>query len=216
MSKKELDEELFFLCKKCGYKFGGFYEHEKCDKCGGEFFTMPDEQYEQELKAELDTIYRHDELTNTLRSINDLPKLVEILNKHNIPHEFVRSEVLRVIEEQDEMCAGLAELRRKREKRQRPKLVEILNKHNIPHEFVRSEVLRVIEEQDEMCAGLAELRRKREKRQRANGIKSGMNISCPYCKSSNVRKINFTERMIDLGGKKLGKQWHCMSCGSDF
>lgn len=164
-----LKEDTFFLCKKCGYTFGSLYEEEKCGKCGGEFFTMPYEQYEQELKAELDTIYRHDELTNTLRSINDLPKLVEILNKHNIPHEFVRSEVLRVIEEQDEMCAGLAELRRKR-----------------------------------------------EKRQRANGIKSGMNISCPYCKSSNVRKINFTERMIDLGGKKLGKQWHCMSCGSDF
>lgn len=47
------------------------------------------------------------------------------------------------------------------------------------------------------------------------------NIHCPYCNSSNVTKIGTINRavsvdMFGLASKKLGKQWHCNSCGSDF
>ena len=47
------------------------------------------------------------------------------------------------------------------------------------------------------------------------------NIHCPYCNSSNVTKISTVNRavsvgMLGLASKKLGKQWHCNSCGSDF
>lgn len=46
-------------------------------------------------------------------------------------------------------------------------------------------------------------------------------VTCSYCGSSNVKKISFTSRTIStglfgLGSKKIGKQWHCNNCGSDF
>ena len=47
------------------------------------------------------------------------------------------------------------------------------------------------------------------------------NIHCPYCNSSNVTKIGTVNRAVSVGmfglaSKKLGKQWRCNSCGSDF
>lgn len=46
-------------------------------------------------------------------------------------------------------------------------------------------------------------------------------VKCPYCKSANVRKISTAGRVVStglfgLGSKKIGKQWHCGNCGSDF
>lgn len=46
-------------------------------------------------------------------------------------------------------------------------------------------------------------------------------VSCPYCKSGSVRKISTASRLLSTGlfglaSKKIGKQWHCGSCGSDF
>ena len=46
-------------------------------------------------------------------------------------------------------------------------------------------------------------------------------VECPYCHSSNTKKITTTGRMMSIGifgfaSKKIGKQWHCNQCGSDF
>lgn len=46
-------------------------------------------------------------------------------------------------------------------------------------------------------------------------------IICPYCKATNIRKIGIVSRSVSagifgLGSKKIGKQWHCDHCGSDF
>lgn len=46
-------------------------------------------------------------------------------------------------------------------------------------------------------------------------------VTCPYCKATNVRKIGIVSRSISasifgLASKKIGKQWHCDHCGSDF
>lgn len=46
-------------------------------------------------------------------------------------------------------------------------------------------------------------------------------VKCPYCNSENVNKISTTSRTVStflfgLGSKKIGKQWHCNKCGSDF
>lgn len=46
-------------------------------------------------------------------------------------------------------------------------------------------------------------------------------VTCPYCKATNVRKIGIVGRSVSvglfgLGSKKIGKQWHCDNCGSDF
>lgn len=46
-------------------------------------------------------------------------------------------------------------------------------------------------------------------------------VKCPYCNSSNTKKLSSMSRMFSgglfgLGSGKIGKQWHCNSCGSDF
>ena len=46
-------------------------------------------------------------------------------------------------------------------------------------------------------------------------------VECPYCHKTDVRKISTADRMVSTGllgmaSKKLGKQWHCNKCGSDF
>lgn len=45
--------------------------------------------------------------------------------------------------------------------------------------------------------------------------------SCPYCNSVSTRKIStlsraFSTGLFGLGSSKVGKQWHCNKCGSDF
>lgn len=46
-------------------------------------------------------------------------------------------------------------------------------------------------------------------------------VKCPYCKSANVKKLSFTGKALSVGtlglfSKKIGKQWHCNKCNSDF
>lgn len=46
-------------------------------------------------------------------------------------------------------------------------------------------------------------------------------ITCPYCKSTNTTKIGVVKRSVSFGlfgfgSGKVGKQWHCNSCKSDF
>lgn len=46
-------------------------------------------------------------------------------------------------------------------------------------------------------------------------------IKCPYCSATNLTKISAVGRAVSiglfgLGSKKIGKQWHCNKCGSDF
>lgn len=50
---------------------------------------------------------------------------------------------------------------------------------------------------------------------------SKSSASCPYCNSSNTRKISTGSRLLStgffgLGSSKIGKNYHCNSCGSDF
>ncbi len=51
--------------------------------------------------------------------------------------------------------------------------------------------------------------------------KSKPTVKCPYCSSTNTKKLSSMSRMFSgglfgLGSGKIGKQWHCNSCGSDF
>lgn len=52
-------------------------------------------------------------------------------------------------------------------------------------------------------------------------INSKPTITCPYCQSTNIKKISKTSRFVSTGlfglaSSKIGKQWHCNSCKSDF
>lgn len=50
---------------------------------------------------------------------------------------------------------------------------------------------------------------------------NSLGVKCPYCNATNVKKISSANRIVStglfgLGSKKIGKQWHCNHCGSDF
>lgn len=46
-------------------------------------------------------------------------------------------------------------------------------------------------------------------------------VKCPYCGSCDVKKISTGSRVVSvsmtgLASKKIGKQWHCNNCNSNF
>ena len=48
-----------------------------------------------------------------------------------------------------------------------------------------------------------------------------VHVECPYCHATNTTKISTVSRMVSVGtlgpaSKKIGKQWHCNHCGSNF
>ena len=52
-------------------------------------------------------------------------------------------------------------------------------------------------------------------------IQSKPEVTCPYCHTTNVKKITTTSKVVNtvifgIFGTKRHKQWHCNSCGSDF
>lgn len=69
---------------------------------------------------------------------------------------------------------------------------------------------------------------KRHYEQELNKLKNNSNniptkpiITCPYCQSTNTKKIGVVGRSVSFGlfgfgSSKMGKQWHCNRCGSDF
>mgnify|MGYP000843824097 FL=1 len=55
----------------------------------------------------------------------------------------------------------------------------------------------------------------------AKAAESMRKVTCPYCGSVNVKKVSTISRMASvsffgLSSKKVGKQWHCNNCKSDF
>ena len=51
--------------------------------------------------------------------------------------------------------------------------------------------------------------------------KKSPTVTCPYCQSTDTKKISGTSRFMSTGifglaSGKLGKQWHCNKCKSDF
>lgn len=52
-------------------------------------------------------------------------------------------------------------------------------------------------------------------------IKKGPIVNCPYCNSSNTVKLGALDRgvsfaFLGFGSSRIGKQWHCRNCSSDF
>ena len=52
-------------------------------------------------------------------------------------------------------------------------------------------------------------------------IKVKPQVRCPFCNTTNVKKISGTSKAISIFGlgilsNKIGKQWHCNNCKSDF
>lgn len=52
-------------------------------------------------------------------------------------------------------------------------------------------------------------------------LAAGKRVVCPYCKSTNTEKISGVARgvsiyVMGIASPKIGKQWHCNNCKSDF
>lgn len=61
----------------------------------------------------------------------------------------------------------------------------------------------------------------RERVQLQQDLASGKRVVCPYCHSTNTEKISVASRAVSVSlvgaaSGKIGKQWHCKQCGSDF
>ena len=60
-----------------------------------------------------------------------------------------------------------------------------------------------------------------ESMQREQAFMEGKGAICPYCKSADTKKISTLSRaasvsLVGVASGKIGKQWHCNHCGSDF
>lgn len=61
----------------------------------------------------------------------------------------------------------------------------------------------------------------RAKIQTQQDLASGKRVVCPYCHSTDTEKISTVSRAVSVSlvgaaSGKIGKQWHCKNCGSDF
>lgn len=66
-----------------------------------------------------------------------------------------------------------------------------------------------------------DMRKMQAKIQAQQDLASGKRVVCPYCKSTNTEKISIVSRAVSVSlvgaaSSKLGKQWHCNNCKSDF
>lgn len=57
--------------------------------------------------------------------------------------------------------------------------------------------------------------------QEQQDLATGKRVVCPYCKSTNTEKISTVSRAVSVSlvgaaSGKIGKQWHCKQCGSNF
>ncbi len=73
------------------------------------------------------------------------------------------------------------------------------------------EALKQQKQADEWCANI----------KTKQDLASGKRVVCPYCKSTNTEKISTMSRAVSVSlvgaaSGKIGKQWHCKQCGSDF
>lgn len=66
-----------------------------------------------------------------------------------------------------------------------------------------------------------DMRKMQAKIQEQQDLASGKRVVCPYCKSTNTEKISTMSRAVSVSlvgaaSGKIGKQWHCKQCGSNF
>lgn len=60
-----------------------------------------------------------------------------------------------------------------------------------------------------------------EQNRRLYEMQNNNKVKCPYCSSANVEKISVVNKVVSTGllglaSKKIGKQYHCKNCKSDF
>lgn len=69
--------------------------------------------------------------------------------------------------------------------------------------------------------GLKAIKESNNEKKNLQHFNSTIVVECPYCHSTKTVKISGLSRAASIGfwgifSKKIGKQWHCEDCGSDF
>lgn len=104
---------------------------------------------------------------------------------------------------------------------------KMINSDNIPYFYINLEFLIAYQDPDYFSRKRKEHREFEAQAQLQNKIQtqqdlaSGKCVICPYCKSTNTEKISTVSRAVSVSlvgaaSGKLGKQWHCKNCGSNF
>ncbi len=96
----------------------------------------------------------------------------------------------------------------------------------LEHEKIQKEINKKKKNEEAACKQeeikrKAELNRIKENQQLQQDLASGKRVICPYCKSTNTEKISTVSRAVSVSlvgaaSGKIGKQWHCKQCGSNF
>lgn len=97
-------------------------------------------------------------------------------------------------------------------------------KHPGIHDRVNAEYRKKIEDGKRHCQELRAQKQADEwmtKIKEQQDLASGKRVVCPYCKSTNTDKISTVSRAVSVSlvgaaSSKLGKQWHCNNCNSNF
>lgn len=96
-------------------------------------------------------------------------------------------------------------------------LLEYLDKYNcVPTQINSSNIENV--PQNEIFNRISTIQNKFKNIEKQNNKNQ---LHCPYCQSTNLKKISISNRMLStalfgIGSKKIGKQWHCNNCGSEW
>lgn len=83
-------------------------------------------------------------------------------------------------------------------------------------EKYKIEVLRYYKNKEDNQVTIKDLKRIKEISNKSKHV-----LHCPYCNSTNVKKITTTSRVVStaavgVASNKIGKQWHCNKCKSNF
>lgn len=101
-------------------------------------------------------------------------------------------------------------------------LIEL--KHPGIHERAKKEKYQELVEKEKYFESLEQYKQieaQQAVRKEQQDLASGKRVICPYCKSTNTEKISTVSRAVSVSfvgaaSGKLGKQWHCKNCGSNF
>lgn len=100
--------------------------------------------------------------------------------------------------------------------RQLSDIQKIFQKHKNNEKKLKEEIFKYYKNKEDTDRIMNQMIIKSFKKNKTdNGAK------CPYCNSTNTTKITVAKRSVStylfgLGSSKVGKQWHCNNCKSDF
>lgn len=101
-------------------------------------------------------------------------------------------------------------------------LIEL--KHPGIHERAKKEKYHELVEKEKYFESLEQykqIKAQQAARKEQQDLASGKRVVCPYCHSANTEKISTMSRAVSVSlvgaaSGKIGKQWHCNNCKSDF